>query len=206
MLTYWREDVQNELNKELCLTLAFWPSLWAGQLIDASILSAVLDATFEDKMSTFVLSLVLPITAAISYGLSGLGGQNSMLCREEVIDVITIHHNITVPEDRPKSTQIPLVLPTWIAIIVLLFVNAGKRWKSGLASLSLKTMYVWPSVSILIYVLVFVIHTSEDLTKEARDMMITTIIGCIFTIPIFSLKKLSHQISPQEPASEPSPV
>ena len=205
MLTYWREDVQNELNKELCLTLAFWPSLWTSQLIHASILSAVLDATFEDKMSTFVLSLVLPITAAISYGLSGLGGQNSMLCREEVIDVITIHHNITVPEDRPKSTQITVVLPIWIAIIVLLFVYAGKRWK-GLASLSLKTRYVWPTVFILIYVLAFVIGTSKVPTKEDKDMMITTFIGCIYTIPIFSLKKLFHQISPQEPASQPSPV
>ena len=137
MLTYWREDVQNELNKELCLTLAFWPSLWTGQLIHASILSAVLDATFEDKMSTFVLSLVLPITAAISYGLSGLGGQNSMLCREEVIGVITIHHNMTVPEDRPKLNKTPLVLPTWIAIIVLLFIYAGKKWKSVVASVSI---------------------------------------------------------------------
>ena len=137
MLTYWREDVQNELNKELCLTLAFWPSLWAGQLIHASILSAVLDATFEDKMSTFVLSLVLPITAAISYGLSGLGDQNSMLCREKIVDFITIHHNMTVPEDRPKLNKTPLVLPTWIAIIVLLFIYAGKKWKSVVASVSI---------------------------------------------------------------------
>ena len=206
VLAFWKEDLQNWMNTECCLVIAHFPVNWMGQLFGNSVLTALLDTVFDNKMSTLVLSFLPVITAAFSFVVTGIA-QPSMLCRDEFVKYVTLHHRMILPEEMPEINKIPNQLPTFISIVVSIIVLATKSFKSQAKCLA--SMPAWSLVCLVALALVLMQDVTNKDTSEDQDDMRTCfvfLIGMWFIFPMFAMKKLFHQMSSQEPASDPSPV